>query len=130
MPRVTEVVWTCDVCLRPINKGDGYVEMPRSERNRFTRETKDWQAAHPKPTDGSLHVLTGGDILGMPQPAKWNVLHKACDPEPEASSYFIDVERINDIEKMLEWCAHFHHKKWITDTDWDAILYRGMHRTK
>jgi len=97
-PRPTHrraAVFSCNGCGQLIADGDGYFEVKV-----------------PSPWDG-LHPF-----------AEWRAWHQRCDPEPDADTYWIRVERFNSAAEVHDWHHHLSEKNWIADTNWES-LYLG-----
>lgn len=58
----------------------------------------------------------------LPAPAKWRVFHRGCDPDPDAGSYWFDVERCRTEAHLLHWTAHVMRKPWCRSTDWHHFI--------
>jgi hypothetical protein len=109
----TELQAICDVCVQPIDDGEGavWVEPPSPERQRDTHSPN-----------------TPDDLL---QPARnrvaWRITHDEC-AQPRYG-YRIEVERIRTWAAYLHWTGHLMGKDWITDTDWDALVLDSLNPT-
>jgi hypothetical protein len=59
-------------------------------------------------------------------PAPWRVLHRRCDPNLEAPSYTIRVERLRTAAALIDMTAHMlEWKTWLPATSWADVL-RGQ----
>lgn len=115
----TAVVWTCVVCGQAIEDDEGYLTASFAELHEYERRVREWEAEH------AQGFYTLREVLDYPRAVPWQVLHEACDPEPDASSYWIGVERIRTPAAVLAWAAHLGEKNWIQTTNWTALL-RGI----
>lgn len=119
------VTWRCDLCDQPVADNDGYIYLPTDP----CEVEKAWREFNARTTgaDG-VRVITGDtwkDYFAMPL-ANWGVLHRGCDPEPDAEPYYwFGVEAANTRQKLLDWAAHLFPNSWLRSTNWDALLYRG-----
>jgi hypothetical protein len=95
-----KLTWTCDVCRLPVEGDDGCVDV----------------------LDADTYTHNEGNAR---RPARWRVLHDACDPTTGKFSYWISVDRIDTPAKLLAWTAHLMKKPWFSHTTWDSIL--GTH---
>ncbi len=122
------LTWTCEKCGRPIADGAGYLTLNEADAARFPEKLVAWQAqaiANNPPLLGVHGVIGGADLLDYPDPVHWEVLHAACDPNPDRGDYWIAVERIRTAASVLRWTAHLWDKDWLMHTDWDALLQRA-----
>lgn len=121
-PNVQLLAWTCEMCGEPIADGEGYVELPSSETQRYANEKREWEERH----GGSPHgrLLDMGALFDLPDEPHWWAVHRACDPEPSGGGYWFDIERIRTYADVLGWTAHLMGKCWFADTDWDQLLRR------
>lgn len=108
---------TCETCHQPItDKAPGYVTINHDDANKAEHAVAEWEKQNPGP------AITGDALLDYPDPAHWQSLHEACDPEPDSSSYTITSHRIDDWPKLVAWTAHLMGKTWLEHTDWDELL--------
>lgn len=125
------LTWGCEMCGDPIKDGDGYIELPSSERRRYAAELNDWESRRPKPT----HQTTSFDgvmdspaawkhVMSMPPKSHWWAIHRSCDPNIDGGGYWFDVSRIRSHADVLEWTTHLMAKRWIGDTDWLQLIGR------
>lgn len=118
------LLWTCDECGKPVTDGDGWVTIDYAELNAYRDATADWEKAHPTPEHG-LRCFSLTDLMELPDPVRWHVWHRACDPNIDSCDYCIDVERIRTAAQILKWTAHLMEKTWLPDTTWRDLL-RGQ----
>jgi hypothetical protein len=117
------VTWLCADCGDLIADGDGYLCLPFAEMRRYRSERKAWKELHPNGTTDELGFLDWKAFWSKPEEAAWNTWHLRCDPEPEASFYFIGVERIRTPWDVIHWTAHLLGKRWIDQTNWVDLLH-------
>lgn len=115
--------WVCSSCRRTVKgKGaqGGWLSIRYTDIALATNARKLWDQDHAGQT-----VFSGADLFGLPEPAQWSVYHRKCDPDPEASSYWIDVERIRTWRSVVSWWAHLSEKAWLGDTNWGEFAGYG-----
>lgn len=120
--KTTAPEWLCHACTRPVAADAGYVwcDYARAIRRHTARLRHDHDSmaqSFPEPDDM-------GRLSGVPEPIRWHVHHKDCDPDPEGAAYSIEIERIDTWPKVAGWCAHLIRKQWLIETDWSVILRR------
>lgn len=120
------LIWNCDVCASPISDGYGYVTL--DERKAW--DVMRWYAADDfkRRQKGGLQVITGTELMEMPDLVPWTSVHYKCDPSPESDDYWIDVARIRTPANVMRWTAHLSSKNWWRFTHWDDLLYRIAHQ--
>jgi hypothetical protein len=109
------ITWKCQVCGFAIAHGEGYLIVRHQRLNQVAVDTHAWEEAHP---DGS----TMEDLASYPEDAKWEILHEACDPDPEDDGYCITVERVRSTEHLLRWTIHLMEKSWLENTNWSDVV--------
>lgn len=130
MSEISDLIWICDVCEKPVRDGDGYIHVSDADRAEYRRNLADWEATRPKPTGGPLDGLRSGGNAIFPEDAKWWVHHGKCDPRPDDADYRIDVHRIRTHAAMLCWTVHLMGKSWTAEeTDWSYFVYRTLRRS-
>lgn len=118
--RVEGLVWTCEVCEKPISNGAGYLTVHHGELHAYDRAAAAWEEEH----QGWIH--SGEVFVSYPHAVRWQVVHAHCDPQPNsADDYWIAVERIRTPEQVIRWASHLLEKGWIRNTDWGDVL-RGV----
>lgn len=115
------LVLLCDVCGEPVPDGGGWLSVLRDEVSRFERFHAELRSI---PVGPGLKSPSLAELLSGPREAKWHVFHADCDPDVEAASYHMAVERCRTPRDLLRWNAHMIDKRWITSTDWGDFLER------
>ena len=123
--------WACDVCGRPARGPDAYVcvDVRRAfevwrEHDRLDAEWEaEWRAAHPQ---GGLKTRSISDFDVYPDLVPWEVVHRACDPNPERDDYWFSLDRCDTEARLLAWTAHLVDKTWLVWTDWAGLLRRAL----
>jgi hypothetical protein len=112
------ITWLCRKCQNPIRPGAGYITHNSATRIAYKTAWTRHKEAH----RGELYV----SLADMPdeQPAQWHPWHRTCDPHPNDSGYWIDVDRCGTLAELIHWTGHLMSKNWISDTDWDDLLLR------
>jgi hypothetical protein len=91
--------WPCDVCGKPIDDGSGYLCLNLDE----------------------LDAARRSEMAS----ATWRVMHRSCDPQPDADAYLFRIENVRTVAALLDRTAHLvEWKDWLADTDWSALLRR------
>ncbi len=115
------LVWSCDECGKPIANGAGWITIRYSEIGAFRRAEAEWEKRHPD----SWAPINLGDLFDFPEPVRWHVWHRRCDPDVGSTDYAIDIERIRTVPQLLEWSSHLMEKTWLPSTTWKDVL-RGQ----
>lgn len=110
------IEWTCDVCGRAIEDGDGYLTVNQPQVKEAQRELAEWKNEH------QTTAVSFKDLMGRPDFVKWQAVHNSCDPRSENGDYSIDVDRIRTARHALGWTLHLHGKNWTGATDWDEFI--------
>lgn len=97
--RRNALAWECHICGGPI-KGEGYIELPDSERRRAEAER---------------------DI------ARWRVIHDECDDD-DPPFHWLDITRYRTIEDLRRLDRHMEEKRWVDRTDWCFIVNGALRR--
>jgi len=116
-----DLVWLCDACREPVENGGGWVTISYAEIGEHQRQDKIIDAAALARGGGSWKIYNLADIQDS---VRWHVYHRECDPEPDGPDYWIEVSRIRTLPQLVHWTAHLLEKNWISDTNWNSILYR------
>ena len=111
------VTWTCEICGSAIADGEGYVAMSFAELHANDRAVKSWEERN-----AGRGFMPVKDFISYPTAVRWHVLHAACDPDLDASSYWFPIERMRTPADVIARSAHLLGKRWIQATDWDALL--------
>lgn len=123
----------CEACKQSVRDGDGFLYIVMHEVNAVEQA---WEVHEHKDCGRSAE---GGELVfqslaefmeatkRLPQPARWHVHHKACDPQLHADCYSIEVKRIRTWAALAEWTAHLMDKQWLRHTDWDRLLQNAAH---
>lgn len=118
------VHWACEGCGGRIRGRDGYLEVDLQAADAHGEAWKRFTAAH----SGNGYVAIQGpawqDFFDLPPRASWMAWHRECDPDPDSSSYFIEIGRLSNTWQIIEWTAHLSEKYWLADTDWQDVLQR------
>lgn len=98
---MSELILTCQVCKKPIADKTGYLWI---DENEYLNK---WQSSESPEKTGLV---------------KWQAHHEKCDPDIDAMSYTIEVERIRTYEQLLKWTAHLYNKNWFYYTNWVEVV--------
>lgn len=121
----------CQICKKSVASA-GYVRVSHADVNkaRAARERRDEYFAEKKRRLGNFagSMIEGREEWDLvPHPAQWTVLHRACDPDPEGSAYWYEVDRIDTYPKFLSFIAHVSGKGWVRDhTDLPSLIRRAI----
>lgn len=111
---MTTLIATCDACGNAVStRGCLWVDLDAAMAN--ARAVQAWRDHHPG-------AVTVEELLELPPAVTWQVHHDACDPDPEALAYRIDISQIDTSGALLNWTAHLMSKRWLKDTDWDDLI--------
>lgn len=118
-----ELVTICDTCTKPIADGKGTIWVDYNKIHQNEEAVRAWrQEQKDKTPPGELAVTTGSDLMRFPSAVRWNVHHAACDPDPDAGCYSIEVHRMRTWGDLVHWTAHLMEKTWLSNTDWRNLL--------
>jgi len=122
------LTWCCELCGEAIDDGDGYIELPASERRRYAAEMKEWQSLRLKHANVAViawdEEIDLGELMQMPTKAHWWAVHRSCDPNVDGGGYWFDVARIRTQGDVLSWVSQLMSKRWLDHTDWDRLIGR------
>ncbi|WP_369380417.1 hypothetical protein [Streptomyces sp. cg36] len=125
-PRELNVI--CDRCKSPIPDGEGNIWVDNGEINKQQDAVQEWNEEQRAKTPPGLRVTHGfKDLLDYPSPVEWQAHHSACDPDPDADAYSIEVERLRTWADLTHWTAHLMGKGWLRATDWTKVLDNAAH---
>lgn len=130
---VSALVWSCDVCGRRVAGGAGYLFVDRVQLAEHEDRMAVWEAEQAAKrasrADGGLALMFASDFASMPNQVPWRVAHAKCDPHPESEDYWVPVERVDSVRKVLDWTLHLHGKGFLDSTNWVSVV-RGRVLTK
>jgi hypothetical protein len=124
-PLDSYLTWACDECGKPIPDGEGYITVSYAEIHAYRQWHDEFDERQRIKANGGLISYCISELAGMPDPARWRCLHRSCDPTPDSTDYWIDIERIRTYPRLLEWTAHLLEKTWLQSTSWRSILRRA-----
>lgn len=117
--------WRCDVCDNPIQPKRGYIhaDQPRAYRAMKADSERPRRPAYP---GSSISVPVSETLLeGIEYDvgASWEVHHRACDPNPKRSDYWMGIDQWNTWEGIFDSIAHLITKDWVVDyTNFDDFV--------
>lgn len=114
-----QITWQCSVCGQPIAAGSGYLAVDHGAA--YAQYRASTERGHQRWLEGTA-VISLAAILAEPDAARWQALHRDCDPNLERDDYWFGVERADTLPKMLDWTAHLSGKVWLTETDWGDLI--------
>jgi predicted GIY-YIG superfamily endonuclease len=120
----------CEQCFQLIPQPDGgviHVEIASVHEHRVAyRAWKERTAGKP--------FLTGGDLLDMPDEAKWHVHCNGCNPHYDedlevwcSRCYWFNVGDCSTWATLVTRTAHLAEKDWLSSTDWMQFIGRVGH---
>lgn len=102
----------CDVCGERIVGDEGYMTVPVAQAQAAAR-------AASAPPRGPV-PLTEAANTGR---ARWKLLHRACDPAPEAVERHYSVAGMATWPDLLRRIAHLLEKRWVYEgTDLELFV--------
>lgn len=115
------LTWQCEVCDQTIACGAGYIACHTSEALDRLSRWKEFSEDHrDRKTGWTAYCLADAPMIPS---ARWHVLHRICDPQPESwDDYWIAVERAQTVEQLLSWTIHLAEKSWYSHTNWDDLI--------
>lgn len=117
--------WACDVCGSPVKDGGGWISVLFSDveiHKRGKAEYENRRAEEIAEAGTSWTPLNLAHVLDLPDRAQWRVLHRLCDDDQEAYSYWFDIDRCRTEAHLIHWTAHLMGKGWLKHTDWAEFL--------
>lgn len=114
------IEWRCNECRRPVADGEGWITIDMREVKAREAAYAEWEARHPGP------VVNLRELLELPDEVQWQVFHRECDPNIDATAYWFDIERCRTEAQLLDWCSHLLEKQWLSATAWDDFLRRAL----
>lgn len=118
---VTNLVDVVCTSCNAVIVGDGYLEVDDGKAMHQHMNPPEPDIVYEK-DDVRLDGFSGGQLLDWPAPVSWEAYHWACDPDIEAGTYWIEVDRIATYADVLDWTAHLMEKNWFNETDWSDLL--------
>ncbi len=126
-------LWTCSKCKKPIESGTGYVLVmdaatggpPRRATDTTLKFTAEALKARPElalPAVGLGHIYTLSELEEQPDQIAFDVIHRACDPNPGSSEYWFAVERAKTLGAWCRWVHHLSSKCWMGTRDIARML--------
>lgn len=116
-----DLISICDVCREPIADGKGRLWVDYAAINQRQDAVRAWEE-RTAPEDGGVRLVGFMTMYEYPGPVRWNAHHSACDPDPDAGAYPVEVERIRTWADLTHWTAHLMEHKWFSGTDWNKVL--------
>jgi predicted GIY-YIG superfamily endonuclease len=113
----------CTACGKP---GADYLEVDDSKayQQMLDERAREQNRLERSRTEGlTAFIITGAELMEGPDRVPWQAWHRACDPRPDASTYWFDADRISTWEHVADWTAHLMGKNWFLDTDWQQLLW-------
>lgn len=115
-----KLTWICQACGFPIADGTGYLHVDLAKIGQYEAAKAAFKDKHRQ--DGMLAYSAAEWFDAMPPTPRWRIHHRACDPDPDAADYCIDVETVRTHAGLLGWTAHLLEKSWLRSTTWDDLI--------
>lgn len=119
-PSPVTLTWTCQVCGFPIADRAGYLHVDLAKVGQHEAAKIAFEDKHRQ--GGFVGYSAAEWIDEMPPMPRWRIHHRACDPDPDATDYCIDVESARTHASLLDWTAHLLEKSWLRSTTWDDLI--------
>lgn len=115
----------CSICKKPV-LSDGYLAVSHAEVRKAEAARKAWDEGIARNhAQGGFSPIPAGWEDDIPEPARWFVMHRKCDPNPERVDYWYGIERVDTFPKFLSFLAHVTEKPWVRQhTDLPALIRR------
>ena len=118
----------CQVCRTTVSQ-DGYlgVSCAAVAEARNGQRKHDAYFAQKTAERGEIagRMIEGDEWDLIPQPARWYILHRTCDPRPDSGDYQYGIERVDTFPKFLDFLAHVNEKGWVRNhTDLTRLIRR------
>lgn len=124
MAESRRIEWRCDLCGEPLNDGFGRVFINEDAVREVHRAWRDFEREHTHP-EARVVISTMAERMALPEAARWEFRHHACDPAPDRHDYWFDVADVRTEAALLTKTAHLMEKDWLTATNWDAVIARA-----
>ncbi len=117
--------WACFGCGVHIVDGSGYLEIegrsaPLGSGQAPTSIAEQIQSMRVNAGAATLELFQA-DLTKADPERRWSCWHRACDPDPTGTHYWIAVERVRTQPQLREWTRHLNEKRWIAGTNWWAV---------
>jgi hypothetical protein len=123
---VSVLLYRCNHCGQVVTGSSGYIHV--SIREAYESRTA-WKSFKDAKKESGDFAWSGPELMSLPEPARWRIHHRKCDPtRDEDGYYFFEVGRADTYEKLLAWTAHLLSKDWLEHTDWSQFLYGRISR--
>lgn len=123
-----DLTWSCEICDKPILGLAGYLELPRTESNRYIREMREWREDYSHLNDDCVDPTATFAVIDMhaafnkPKLEHWWAIHQRCDPNIDATGYHLTIDRISTMTDAMDWTCHLNGKRWLHQTDWFRLM--------
>lgn len=118
-PHAEGPVLNCAACRKPVHS-DGFIGIRLGRVFEVEKAHQEWRAR----VDRAAPMDIRDAFEGLPDPEPWGILHHGCNPDPEASWYSYEVERVDTWPKFAWFQAHVLEKEWSMHTDLPTLLRR------
>ena len=115
---MSEVIWMCHHCSKIAS--EGWVWLRGAEMN------KAYEAMQ---ASTELNERTGGvyslsELMKLPDGGKWSVTCSDCYEEDmeRMNDYDISIDRISNVQDVLDWTLHLMNKNWLEYTNWGDFV--------
>ena len=115
---MNEVLWMCDHCNRIAS--EGWVWLPGAEADKAYES----MVAHHKLRKNSGPWISAADLMRLPDGGSWSVTCSDCykDDMERLNDYNISIDRISNVQDVLDWTLHLMHKNWLEYTNWERFV--------
>ena len=108
------VEFTCVVCDQCIRHGAGYIQVDAGFALTMYRTYGDPDNLIPQDAEALAYL---NELISEGGHAKWESLHRDCDPDPHGPHYWWAVERLRTNDDLIRFEAHIIEKNWGLFTD-------------
>lgn len=117
--------YQCRECGRDIADQEGYLLISITDAYRVKDEQRQWHAEH-HPAGEEFRGVSLGEIMELPEEARWVPLHGKCDPHRDIVEYTLGIEDARTPRQLLTWTLHLMDKDWFQYTNWKEFVHETM----
>lgn len=121
--RGIRITWPCTGCGEPVRSGTGYLQVDERAAGARARAHRLVDALRPS-SGAAVDIRAHREADERHPVACWQPWHAACDPDRNGAHYWVAIERVGDLRRVLDWTAHLVPKAWLEGTDWLDLLQR------
>ena len=106
----------CDTCGKEVKIKEGVLSISFRKIREIQDKQEEFKKRHPGP------LLNVCEVMAFPSRVPWIWHHCGCNMN--GTSYEIEGNRVDTIEKAMGWTLHLMEKNWFEYTDWRGLISR------